>query len=154
MDKLKRGLGMVRIKKRGQISIDFILAVMFLMLISIFLYSMEFNFSNSTTDALIVDKLYEIANTFENYALLSYSKNIKISIKLKPIGVKSYTIYFGNKSIIVNKTRTVTFTPTENGVIVEGEVENSGLNLSNNVINITYGNGKFYVLKNVSISIE
>ena len=149
---------MVKIKKRGQISIDFILALMFLMLITIFLYSIEINFSNSTTDALIVDRLYDIADTFENYALLSYSKNIRISIKLKPIGVKSYTIYFGNKSIVVNTTRKIEFVPAGNFVEVSskssgGENNCTGLEL-NKTIKIVYGNDEFYIEKNISIPIK
>ncbi|XRO77789.1 hypothetical protein ACO3VM_04525 [Methanocaldococcus sp. 10A] len=140
------------IKKRGQIAVDFILAVLFLMLVSLFIFHNISAFTDGTTDALIVDRLYSIADTFENYAILSYTNNENITFKLKPIGIKSYTIYFGNKKIVVNTTKIITFIPDRNGVIVDGEVENSGLNLQN-VIRIGYDNNK-YVEKNISIQIQ
>ena len=144
----------LKMKKRGQVSVDFILSMMFLMLISIFIYSTELTFSNGITNGFIVDKLYSIADTFEDYAILAYSKNENITLKLKPIGVKNYTIYFGNKSIVVNTTRVITFTPTENGVIViSGDIKNSGINL-NRTIKIVYGDSRFYIVKNISIPIN
>ncbi|MEO2117382.1 MAG: hypothetical protein ABGW92_03105, partial [Methanocaldococcus sp.] len=121
---------------------------------SIFIYSTELTFTDGITDGLIADKLYSIADTFEDYALLSYSENKIITLKLKPIGVKNYTIYFGNRSIVVNTIKTITFNPTENGVIVDGSgIENSGLNL-NRTIKIVYGDNKFYIVKNISIPIN
>ncbi|XRP97426.1 hypothetical protein ACO3UB_02625 [Methanocaldococcus sp. 16A] len=146
---------MIKLKKRGQISIDFILAILFLMLISLFIFHNISAFNEGSTEALIADRMYSIADTFENYAILSYTKNERIILYLKPIGVKSYTIYFGNKKIVVNTTRIITFIPDRNGVIVkgvEGDVENSGLNLTN-AIKVTYDNNK-YILKNISMQIR
>ncbi|MEO2117383.1 MAG: hypothetical protein ABGW92_03110, partial [Methanocaldococcus sp.] len=65
----------LKTKKRGQIAIDFVLSVLFLMIVSIFIYSTELTFTDGITDGLIADKLYSIADTFEDYALLSYSEN-------------------------------------------------------------------------------
>ncbi|WP_394295229.1 hypothetical protein [Methanotorris igneus] len=140
-------------RNKGQITLDAILAVMFLLLVSAFIF---YNVSNTVShlkDAEIVDRVYVIADVFENYALLSYSKNVNITTELKPIGLKNYTIYFGDKKIVVDTTKTIVFIPTSGGVRVEGDVEPSGQNLSN-IINITYGNNEFYVLKNISIEIQ
>ncbi|XRO75742.1 hypothetical protein ACO3TA_02450 [Methanocaldococcus sp. 28A] len=142
---------MIKLKKRGQISIDFILAVLFLMLVSLFIFYNISLFNNGSIEALIADRMYSIADTFENYALLSYTKNEEINLYLKPVGVKNYTIYFGNKKIVVNTTRIITFIPNGNGVIVEG-VENSTILLPNNIIKIEYGNNK-YIEKNLSINL-
>ena len=141
---------MVKIKKRGQISIDFILAVMFLMLISIFLYSMEINFSNSTTDALIVDKMYSIADTFENYAILSYTKNETIYLKLKPIGSIGYNISILNRTISVYGDTSIMFIPKKDGVIVTG-FSNSSDNVGNKIVITANVNGK---IVNISKELE
>ncbi|AEH07325.1 hypothetical protein [Methanothermococcus okinawensis] len=140
--------------KKGQISIDAVLAIMFLLLISTLIYYNVFNTSKSFKNAELADRLYSIADSFENYALLSYSKNVTISMELKPIGLKSYTLYFGNKSIVVDTTRTIFFIPTDKGVNITGDIlSSSGKNL-NKTINITYDNSRYYILKNTSIQIQ
>ncbi|UXM84437.1 hypothetical protein [Methanococcus aeolicus] len=126
--------------KKAQISIDAILAIMFLLLVSTLVYHNVFNTTESFKEAEIADRVYSIADSFENYALISYSKDMIVTIELKPIGVNNYTIYFGNKSIVVNSKKNITFNPTNNGVNISGdEVKNSGKNMPNNVINISYG---------------
>ena len=146
------------LNKKGQISIDAVLAVMFLLIASTIIYHTVYNTVDNIKEVEIVDRVNTIADTFENYALTSYSKNVKITVKLEPVGVRSYTIYFGNRSIVVNTTRTVTFIPNEDGVSVDTSqisdgVSNTGLNLDK-VINITYGNNEFYVQRNISIKIN
>lgn len=142
--------------KKGQISIDAVLAMMFLLMVSIVVYQNVFNTVGNIKDVEVVDRINSIADTFENGALTSYSKNTIITVELKPMGAKSYTIYFGNKSIFVNTTRTIVFIPNENGVSVDTSqisdgVSNTGLNLDN-TINITCGN-EFYIQRNTSIKI-
>lgn len=108
-------------------------------------------------DAELADRLYSIADSFENYALISYSKNVNITVTLKPVGVKNYTIYYGNKSIVVNTTRKIRFVPAGNFVNVSslngGENDGTGLEL-NKTIKIIYGSDEFYIVKNVSAPIK
>ncbi|AIJ06362.1 hypothetical protein JH146_1520 [Methanocaldococcus bathoardescens] len=132
---------MIKRKKRGQISIDFIIAVLFLTLVSILIYYNIFSFTDGTTDALIVDKMYSIADTFENYAILAYTKNKTITFKLKPMGTIGYNITILNKTISVYGDTSIMFIPKENGVIITGFL-NSPKNVGNNIV-ITanvYGN--------------
>ena len=157
---LKKAMLKKALNKKGQISIDAVLAVMFLLIASTIIYHTVYNTVDNIKEVEIVDRVNTIADTFENYALTSYSKNVKITVKLEPVGVRSYTIYFGNKSIVVNTTRTITFIPNEeeDGVSVDTSqisdgVSNTGKNLSK-VINITYGNNEFYVQRNISIKIN
>ena len=146
------------LNKKGQISIDAVLAVMFLLIVSTVIYYNVYNTVDNIKEVEIVDRVNTIADTFENYALTSYSKNVRITVKLEPVGVRNYTIYFGNKSIVVNTTRIITFIPNEDGVSVDTSkisdgVSNTGKNLSK-VINITYGNNEFYIQRNISINIS
>ena len=126
--------------KRGQISIDLVLAVMFLLLISLIIYYNIFYSEGGLIKSSKVDRIYTIAQCFENYLLMSYSKNVEVTAKFEPIGNKNYTIYFKNKKIVVNTTKTVKFTPTKNGVIVGGDVEDSTINISDNKIRVAYEN--------------
>ena len=144
--------------KRGQISIDLVLAVMFLLLISSIIYYTIFS-SDEKKAGLIpdyiksskVDRIYTIAQCFENYVLMSYSKNVEVTAKFEPIGNKSYTIYFKDKKIVVNTTKTVKFTPTKNGVIVSGDIEDNNITISENKVRVVYGN--FYVEKDIAVNI-
>jgi len=143
--------------KKGQITIDAVLAIMFILMVSTIIYYHIFNTTEHFKDVELADRLYSIADSFENYALISYSKNANIKLTLKPIGVKNYTIYFGNKSIIVNTTRKIEFVPGGDFVEVSslngGENDGTGLEL-NKTIKIVYGDDEFHIEKNVSIPIR
>ncbi|ADC69645.1 Protein of unknown function DUF361 [Methanocaldococcus sp. FS406-22] len=143
------------IKKRGQLSIDFILAVLFLMLVSVFIYYNVLTFTNNTTDALIVDRMYSIADTFENYAILSYTKNETIVLKLKPIGDLGYTIHVSDKIINVNFETFVIFAPTDNGVVISGDtVNNAPVDIGKNIsITATIGKNNVTIRKELIINI-
>ncbi len=137
---------------KGQITIDAILSIMFILVVSTIIYYNVFNVVGHFKDAEIADRAYAIADSFENYAMLSYSKNVDIVMELKPLGDKNYTIYFANKKIQVDTKRTIIFVPSSNGVVVEGDCEDSDKALADNVINISFGN--FYVIKNTTINIQ
>jgi uncharacterized protein (UPF0333 family) len=143
--------------KKGQISIDAVLAVLFILLVSTVIYYDILNNTEQFKDAELADRLYSIADSFENYALISYSKKVHITVTLKPVGVKNYTIYYGNKSIVVNTTRKIRFVPAGNFVNVSslngGENDGTGLEL-NKTIKIIYGSDEFYIVKNVSAPIK
>jgi len=129
--------------KRGQVSMDFILSMIFLMLVSIFIYSTELTFSNGVTNGYIVDKLYSIADTFEDYAILAYAKNENITLKLKPIGDLGYVIHFSNKVINVSYDTFILITPTKNGVkIYSDKINISPTNVGNNITITTIIDGK------------
>ncbi|ACV25035.1 hypothetical protein [Methanocaldococcus fervens] len=141
--------------EKGQISLDFILAMMFLMLVSLFLYNVELKFSNSTTDALIVDRMHSIADTFENYAILAYTTNKTIFYILKPIGSIDYEITISNKKINVYGDTVVTFTPNENGVTIGGYVSPSNVDIGNNIVITTNINGRtVYVSKKIEVNVS
>jgi uncharacterized protein (UPF0333 family) len=140
------------INKKGQITIDAILAILFILAVSTMIYYDVFNTVGHFRDVEIADRAYSIADSFENYALLSYSKDVRIVMELKPVGSKNYTIYFANKKISVNTEKTVIFIPSTNGVIIDGDYEYSGKTIPNNIINISFGD--FYIVKNTSIDIE
>ena len=148
------------LNKKGQISIDAVLALMFLLIVSTIIYYNVYDTVDNIKEVEIVDRVNTIADTFENYALTSYSKNVRITVKLEPVGVRNYTIYFGNKSIVVNTTRTVTFIPNEDGVSVDtSQISDDGVNDStgldlNKSIKIEYGSNEFYVQRNISININ
>ncbi len=143
--------------KKGQISIDAVLAIIVLLTVSTIIYYNVFNTVDSFKKVEIVDRVDAIADTFENYALTSYSKNVIITIKLKPIGVKEYTIYFGNKSVVVNTTRTITFIPNGDGVYIDTSQISDGVSNTSNTnfksMKIVYGDDEFYIQKNMSINI-
>ncbi|ENN96530.1 hypothetical protein J422_01915 [Methanocaldococcus villosus KIN24-T80] len=141
---------------RGQISIDLILAFMMIMVISIFLYNNIINFSDSLISGVLADKVYEVANKIENYALLAYSNNNSLAVVLKPIGEENYVIYVANYTINVTHPITIILTPTKDGVMIKGNINYSvnntiyGFNLSKgNIILIEYSEG--YIAKNTSI---
>ncbi len=140
--------------KKGQISLDMILAIMFLLLVSVLIYQNVGTTTNIIKDSSIADKVYSIGDSFENYALLSYSKNINITMELKPIGNKNYTIYFAKKSISVTNPVNVTFYSNGNSVNVTGinVNKNSGRNIPDNIINISYDG--YYVVKRTAILIN
>ena len=145
--------------KKAQISVDAVLAIMFLLIVSTMAYQNVYKTVENVKEVETVDRVNSIADTFENYALTSYSKNVRITVKLEPIGVKNYTIFYENKSISVNKIRTITFIPSENGVSVntsqisDGLNDSTGRDLTKSII-IEYGSNEFYIQRNISINIE
>ena len=145
--------------KKAQISIDAVLAIMFLLIVSTMAYQNVYKTVENVKEVETVDRVNSIADTFENYALTSYSKNVRITVKLEPIGVKNYTIFYENKSISVNKIRTITFIPSENRVSVntsqisDGLNDSTGRDLTKSII-IEYGSNEFYIQRNISINIE
>ncbi len=126
-------------RKRGQISMDFILAIMFLMFVSLIIYYNVLTFTNNTTNALIVDRMYSIADTFEDYAILSYSKNETVILMLRPVGDITYVIQVSNKIIPVSSKTFVIFTPTDSGVTISGD----------NVVEVTENVGKNITIRTV-----
>ena len=145
--------------KKAQISVDAVLAIMFLLIVSTMAYQNVYKTVENVKEVETVDRVNSIADTFENYALTSYSKNVRITVKLEPIGVKNYTIFYENKSISVNKIRTITFIPSENRVSVntsqisDGLNDSTGRDLTKSII-IEYGSNEFYIQRNISINIE
>jgi uncharacterized protein (UPF0333 family) len=138
--------------KKGQITIDAVLAIMFILIVSTMIYYHIFNTTEHFKDVELADKAHSIADSFENYALLSYSKEVRIVMELEPVGSKNYTIYFANKKIAVNTTKTIIFIPSDDGVDIDGAWEYSGRIMDDNIINISFGD--FYVIKNTSIAIN
>ncbi|EHP86568.1 hypothetical protein [Methanotorris formicicus] len=136
--------------KRGQITLDAILAAMFLLIVSAFIYYNVFNTIDQLKDSEIANRAYAIADVFENYALIAYSKDVSINTTFEPMGTKTYTIYFADKKVVVDSEKTITFIPTNDGVKVEGDVESSGSYV--NGIRVDFGD--FYVDKELSIYIK
>jgi hypothetical protein len=84
---------------------------MFILMVSTIIYYKIFNTTGHFKDVELADRLYSIADSFENYALISYSKNVNIAITLKPVGVKNYTIYFADKQISVDAEKLLCLFP-------------------------------------------
>ena len=128
------------------------------MLISLFICYNELTFTNSTTDALIVDRMYSIADTFENYAVLAYAKNANITLTLKPIGDFGYTIHVSDKIINVSHETFITFVPTKDGVHlynVSGNIEIAPTDIGRNIsITTTIDNKNITIRKELSINIS
>ncbi|WP_292460292.1 hypothetical protein [Methanothermococcus sp.] len=142
--------------KRGQISIDAVLAILFMLLLSVLVSYNVFNFLNGVNHSEIADRGHSILDVFENYALIAYSKNVNMHATFKPIGNINYTIYFSNKKIIVNNTTNILFKPEhdENGTYINitgGNLKNNP-RLPQNIVNISFG--KFYVCKNLTVRIK
>ena len=121
-------------KKRGQISIDLIMAIFLLLIISLMLYNIELSYTDNITNALIVNRLYDIADTFENYAILAYTKNVSIKIKLKPVGTLRYNLTIKDKTINVYSDTDILITPNKNGVILTSGFTQSPINVGNNIV--------------------
>ncbi|CAB3288161.1 conserved protein of unknown function [Methanocaldococcus lauensis] len=142
------------IKKRGQISIDLIMAIFSLLIVSLFIYNTELSYTDSTTDALIVNRLYDIADTLENYAILAYTNNVSISIKLKPIGTLRYNLTIKDKTINVIGDTYILITPNKNGVILSGFTQ-SPINVGNNIVISANVDGKILnVSKKLNVNIS
>lgn len=141
------------LKKKGQISIDGVLAVMTLLLISLIFYQQVFSYTDGFKDALLADRMSSIGDNIENYALLSYSNGVVISMDLKPVGSINYTVYVGRYVINVDNIKKIVFIPTENGVKLEGNVNISGNDVGKK-IKIVYGDKGEYVVRDININIE
>ncbi|WP_456371526.1 hypothetical protein [Methanocaldococcus sp.] len=142
-------------KKRGQISIDLIMAIFLLLIISLILYNIELSYTTSMTNSLIVNRLYDIADTFENYAILAYTKNVSIKLKLKPIGILGYNLTIKNKTISVYGDTYILITPNKNGVILTGVFKQSPINVGNNIVITANVDGKIVnVSKKLNVNIS
>ena len=143
--------------KRGQISIDAVLAILFMLLLTSLVSYNVFNSLNGIRHSEIAERGHSILDVFENYALIAYSKNVNMYMTFKPIGDINFTIYFSNKKISVNDTTNILFTPEydENGTYINITGENWGynsFNLPQNIVNISFGD--FYVCKNLTVRIK
>jgi len=144
---------------KGQISIDAVLAITFMLLItSIISYNNIFNTLNNIRESEIVSRGQSIMDVFENYALIAYSKGITLSATFEPIGNINYTIRFANKEIIVNDSTNISFKPehNQNGIYINITGDSDSLRYTNsplkpNIVNISFG--KFYITKNISVII-
>ncbi|AXI25194.1 hypothetical protein CFE53_03125 [Methanofervidicoccus sp. A16] len=145
------------LSKRGQISIDAILAIIFILLVTAILSYNVFNTLDNIRDWEIVERGYSIMDVFENYALISYSKDVVLSTTFEPIGNISYTIRFSNKEIVVDDNTTIIFRREydENGTyinITENNLRYTNETLPPNIVNISFGD--FYITKNLSVRIR
>ena len=145
------------LSKRGQISIDAILAIIFILLVTAILSYNVFNTLDNIRDWEIVERGYSIMDVFENYALISYSKDVVLSTTFEPIGNISYTIRFSYTEIVVDDNTTIIFRREydENGTYVNITGDNLGITqetLPPNIVNISFGD--FYITKNLSVRIR
>ena len=143
--------------KRGQISIDAVLAISFILLVSAILTYNVLHTIENIRNTELVERGYSILDIFENYALVAYSKDVTLSKTFEPIGNRGYTIRFSNKEIVVNSETTVIFKREYDGNITYVNVTSSNLNilpetLPPNIVTISFGD--FYVSKNISVRIR
>ena len=152
---------------KGQISIDAVLAITFMLLITSIISYNIFNTLNNIRESeivsrgqsiMIVSRGQSIMDVFENYALIAYSKGITLSATFEPIGNINYTIRFANKEIIVNDSTNISFKPehNQNGIYINITGDSDSLRYTNpplepNIVNISFG--KFYITKNISVII-
>ncbi|HID47273.1 MAG TPA: hypothetical protein EYH15_04645 [Methanothermococcus okinawensis] len=145
------------LSNRGQISIDAVIAVSFILLVSIILSYNVFNTIINIRDGEIVERGYSIMDVFENYALVAYSRDVTLSTTFEPIGSRGYTISFSNKRIVVNSETTVIFKREYDGRItyvniIGDSIEASGRTLPPNIVHIDFGD--FHITKNISVRIK
>jgi hypothetical protein len=142
--------------KKGQVSFDFILAMLFLLLIFAFTGQNVLNMAKSFKESETVERGHAILDNFENYAITAYSKDVTINATFKPVGNLNYTIMISNKTIGVNSTTNILFSPDpdNNGVvnISSSNINNSVNSIPLNTVNISFGD--FYVSKKLQISIQ
>ena len=145
------------LSKRGQISIDAVLAISFILLVSAILTYNVFNTLNNIKYSEIVESGYSIMDIFENYALISYSKDVTLSTTFRPIGDITYTIRFSNKEIVVDDETTLIFKREcdRNGTYINitgDDLRYINETLPPNIVNISFGD--FYITKNLSVRIR
>jgi len=143
--------------RRGQLSFDFILAMLFLLIIFAFMGQNVLNMAISFRDAETVERGHAILDSFENYAITAYSKDVTVNATFESVGNLNYTIYLQNKSIYVNNTTYIIFDP-ESGSggdyinITSNNMDVSPNALPLNTVNISFG--EFYVTKEVRVNIK
>ena len=143
--------------KRGQISIDVVIAMFFILLVSAVLTYHVFHTVRNIEYAEIVERGHSILDIFENYALVAYSREVTLSTTFEPIGDRGYTIRFSNKEIVVDSETTVVFRKEYDGRIYYVNVTSNNLHylqetLPPNIVTISFGD--FYVSKNISVRIR
>ena len=149
------------LSNRGQISIDAVLAISFILLVTAILSYNVFNTLDNIRDWEIVERGYSIMDVFENYALISYSKDVVLSATFEPIGDINYIIRFSNKEIVVNNNTTIIFRREydRNGVYINITGNNLRYTIETlppNIVNISFNTsfGDFYITKNLSVRIR
>ena len=145
------------LSKRGQISIDAILAILFILLVTAVLSYNVFNVLNNIRYSEVVERGYSIVEVLENYALVVYSKDVVISTVFEPLGDINYTIRFSNKKIVVNNVTNLVFKREcdENGTYINITGDNmvyTQKTLPPNIVNISFGD--FYISKNLSVRVR
>ncbi|MBA2862426.1 hypothetical protein [Methanococcus maripaludis] len=143
--------------KKGQVSFDFILAMLFLLLIFALMGQNVLNMAKSFKDSETAERGHAILDSFENYAITAYSKDVTVNATFEPIGNLNYTIVLSNKSIHVNSTTYITFKPESdsNGDFVNitcNGMDNSVNTIPSNIVNMSFGN--FYVSKELIVTIK
>ncbi|WP_048058517.1 hypothetical protein [Methanococcus maripaludis] len=142
--------------KKGQVSFDFILAMLFLLLIFAFMGQNVLNMAKSFKDSETAERGHAILDIFENYAITAYSKDVTINATFEPVGTLNYTIRLPNKIIHVNSSINVVFKPeSENGDFVNvtgNNVDNSVNTIPSNTVNISFG--EFYVSKELQVPVQ
>uniref|UniRef100_A9A860 Class III signal peptide n=1 Tax=Methanococcus maripaludis (strain C6 / ATCC BAA-1332) TaxID=444158 RepID=A9A860_METM6 len=143
--------------KKGQVSFDFILAMLFLLLIFAFMGQNVLNMAKSFKDSETAERGHAILDSFENYAITAYSKDVTVNATFEPIGNLNYTISLSNKTIAVNTTTYIIFGPESgsNGDFVNitsDNIDNSVNTIPSNTVNISFGD--FYVSKELQVSIQ
>jgi len=143
--------------KRGQISIDVVIAMFFILLVSAVLTYHVFHTVRNIEYAEIVERGHSILDIFENYALVAYSREVTLSTTFEPIGDRGYTIRFSNKEIVVDSETTVVFRKEYDGNTTYVSVTSNNLRylqetLPPNIVTISFGD--FYVSKNISVRIR
>ncbi len=140
---------------KGQVSLDAVIAILFLLIVFSLIGYNVLNTANSFKESEKAERAHATIDVFENYVLTSYSKEVAINTTFKPMGNLNYTIYFSDKKIEVKNETNVIFTPEydENGIYIHitGKAP-SGLNLPQNIVNISFG--EFYVYKNLTVRIK
>lgn len=143
--------------KKGQISFDFILAMLFLLIIFAFMGQNVLNMAKNFRDSETVERGHSILDNFENYAITAYAKDLTLNVTFEPIGNLNYTIALSNKSIPVNSTTWIIFKPESDSEgdfvnIYSNDMDNSTNSIPLNTVNISFGD--FYVSKELQINIK
>ncbi|ABR55147.1 conserved hypothetical protein [Methanococcus vannielii SB] len=143
--------------KKGQFSFDFILAVLFLLVVFAFMGQNVLNMAKNFRESEVAERGHSILDTFENYAITAYAKDVTINATFEPVGNLNYTIHISNKSIHVNSTTDIIFRPesslTGNFVNITGSnVDDVSNSIPLNNVNISFGH--FYVSKKLRVNIK
>lgn len=138
---------------KGQVSLDAVIAILFLLIIFSLIGYNVLNTANSFKESEKVERAHATIDVFENYVLTAYSKEIAINATFEPMGDLNYTIYFSNKSIPVTNLTYITFEPNGTHVVINGAPEmSSNENLDKNEVKISFG--EFYVSRIIPTDIK